>query len=50
MKTCTCGNEIHGSAQACPKCGKTFTPPYAVIFGVLLPLAGIALIVYSCSR
>lgn len=50
MKTCRCGTVLDNSARACPKCGKTFTPPYALIFGIGLPLLGLVVIIYSCTR
>lgn len=50
MKTCRCGTVLDNSAQACPKCGKTFTPPYALILGIGLPLLALVVIIYSCAR
>jgi len=45
---CICGKEISQSAYTCPHCGKRFTPSSAILLGILLPLAGLALIAYSC--
>ena len=50
MKVCSCGKPLDSSAQHCPACGKSLTPPYAVIFGVGLPILGLVLIIYSCTR
>ena len=36
LRACpSCNQEIAKSAQTCPHCGKTFTPPLAMIFAII---------------
>lgn len=49
--TCpNCKARLDTSAYSCPSCGKRRTPLGAVLLGVLLPLLGLALCMWSCTR